>query len=224
MAMDLDAFKTIWAEYDGKLAESLRLNRALLQDAVLARTRSALRPLLAALILELAIDLVAVIALGAFLAANVARVKFLVPGVLLDAYAIASLAAIVAQIALIGGVDYGGPVAEIQRTLETLRIVRLRSVRWILLSAPLAWTPLLIVGLRAIGVDAYAVFGAPFVWSNLAFGAAFLGAGVWLVRRFGARLSASGPLAYVARTIEGGELRRARAAAASLRAFESDAA
>ncbi len=171
--------------------------------------------------MEIAIDLIGVGALGAFIYANFAFAKFLVPGIVLDVVAIAALISVVRQVVGALSIDYGGTVTEVQARLEALRILRLRTVRWILLLAPLAWTPLLIVALRGIfGVDAYAVLGEAYLWASMAFGLAFLAAGWWLAKTYAPRLMGHGVTAYLARTVEGSNLREALAAVATLSDFK----
>jgi len=221
--MDLDAFKMVWADYDGKLDEGLRLNRRLLVDGVIGRARSALRPLIAGLVVECVADLLAVAALGSFCYANRSAPQFLIPGIAIDMAAIAVVISLIRQAVEAARIDYGMSVAAIQESLATLRIWRLRTLRWILLASPLAWTPFLIVALRFFGVDAYATLGAGYLWANVAFGVAFLGIGYWLAQTLARRMSGGGPLASIARALEGSELRRATEAAASLREFAGDA-
>ena len=221
MAMDLDGFKEIWAAQDRKLEAILHLNRRVVSEAALGRTRSALQRRAAGLGLEIAIDLIGVSALGAFVYANLAFAKFLVPGIVLDVAAIAALISVVRQVVGALSVDYGGTLTEIQARLEALRILRLRTVRWILLLAPLVWTPLQIVALRGLfGVDAYAVLGDAYLWANVGFGAAFLAGGWWLAKTYAPRLTGHGVAAYLARTVEGSDLRKARAAVAALSDFK----
>jgi hypothetical protein len=124
---------------------------------------------------------------------------------------------------LSGSVDYTGPVAAIQRRLEALRALRIRTTQAIFLLSPLLWTPLLIVGLRALfGVDAYAVLGIPYLLANLTFGVTFALATLWVCRRFADRLDRSPFVQRLARDVAGANLTAALQKLEALAAFERE--
>ena len=76
----------------------------------------------------------------------------------------------------------------IQHDLANLQVVRARSNRWLLLSSPLIWSILVIVVPHGLlGVDVYRLFGMAWVFANLAFGVAMLGAAAVVGRRLQGR-------------------------------------
>ncbi len=76
----------------------------------------------------------------------------------------------------------------IQRELAALRALRLRTNRWILLLAPVVWTPLAIVAAEGlIGLDLYRVPGPLWLATNLAFGVAASALLVWISPRVARR-------------------------------------
>jgi hypothetical protein len=221
--MELDEMQKRWAAQDKKLDEVLRLNRKLLDTERFGRARSALQRLRAGLGLELLLNAVAVFALGAFIGEHVAEPRFLLPAVVLDVAAVAILAASVRQWTLARAVDFTAPVTVSQRRLEQLRVLRIRVTQWVLLASLLLWTPLLILGLRAVfGVDAYATLGAPYLLANLAVGVAFIPLMRWAARRWAHRLEGTGWARRWAEALAGTSLTAALGQLASITDFERE--
>ena len=131
--MELDALKEKWAEQDGRLDASLQLNR---RFAWMAGTGAAF-------------EFVGIILTGQFLAEHWDEPRFLGPALLLHGWLIAMFASAVRQVILVQGIDYGQPIAGIQRQLEELRVLRVRTTKWGLLTGQLVWwAPWLVVGMK----------------------------------------------------------------------------
>ena len=221
--MDLDQLKEKWVEYDRKLETNLRLNRQLLSEMQLNRTRSAMQQLIAGLALEAVISLAGVVALGSFLYEHIAMARFALPAAALDVLAIALLAALIRQITLALQVDYSKPIAAIQKQLEALQILRIRYVQGIFLMVTLAWTPLLIVALKGFfGLDAYLLLSATFLIANLLVGLAVIPLALWLAKKFGDRLGRSPIIQRFMRDLTGFNLNAAFGFLAILSQFEDE--
>ncbi|HEX4964336.1 MAG TPA: hypothetical protein VF173_26190 [Thermoanaerobaculia bacterium] len=190
--MNLEDLKQRWEDQDRKLDATLKLNRQLLQMATLGKAETALRRLAFLLGIELLLDLPIALWLGSFIVDHRHEIRFLLPAVVLHLFVIGLIVTIVRQLAAIGSLDYGAPVLEIQRRLESLRIERLRATKWTLLLSPLLWTPLVIVAFESLlGVDVYARFDMSWLLGNLLFGAALIPLAVWISRRYAARMERS---------------------------------
>jgi hypothetical protein len=219
--MELDDLKKRWEEQDRKLDASIRLDTALLRASVLGKTGTALRLLVASLVIDLAIALW----LGSFVADHVAQTRFLVPGAALLVGVIALAILSVRQIEALSQVDYDAPIVTIQKRLESLRVERIRSVKWTLLLAPLAWTPLLIVAQKAlVGVDAYAIFDTAWLAGNVVFGLLVIAVAVWVSRRYEDRMERSPLVRSLMRDLAGYNLNAAAAFLGSLSEFEKEEA
>src|SRR5580704_9528004 len=178
--MELDELKERWAEHDRKLDESIRLNRRLLRDMYTRRARFALWRLAAMLAAGALCMLAIIVSLGRFIAQNWSMPRIAWPAIVLDVLAIATLAALNAQIGMALNINYNQPVAVIQKRLETLRRFRIRYTQAICLTTALTWAPVFIVLMKVfLGVDVYLVFGTTWILTNIAFGLAFVAAGVW---------------------------------------------
>jgi hypothetical protein len=223
MNTELDQFKAKWKQYDQKLDAVVRLNRRLLNEMSLRPVRSTMRWLRVPLIIEAVFTLATVVLLGAFIADNVGAVRFALPAAVLDVFAIALLNNLVRQIVITGQIDYGQPIAAIQKRLEALRLLRIRYTQGIFLIALLAWPLLCIVGFKALfDLDAYAVFGTAWIWSNVLVGLAVVPLAIWASKTFGDRLSGSPFMRYVVRTISGSGLNAATDALARLSTFDAE--
>src|SRR5271154_5815979 len=220
--MELDDLKRRWEEHDRKLDASLRLNRRLLEQSVLARAEASLRRLSRWLWIELALDLVPVLWLGSFLADHIGQPRFWIPAAALDVFAIGTVIALAREAFGIRSVDYAAPIVESQARVEAAKVRRIRATQWTLALAPLLWTPLLIVALEGfLRVDAYAALGGVYLAANVLFGLAVLGFAIWASRRWAGRLK--GPLARrLARALAGQSLADAQAFLGTLDRFARD--
>jgi hypothetical protein len=219
--MELDAMKARWAEYDRKLDLTIRLNRRLLVAAKIDWARTPLRRFAALTGAGALFGLAVLVALGNFIYGHWAEPRFALPGVVVQVWSIAMLAASVRMTAMAVRIDYGMPVAEIQNEIERLRALRIRVTQWGLLTGQVVWwTPFLIVALEGFwGVDAYQTLGAGFLGVNVAFGLASIPIEVWVARRFGAREGGFSGLRWLMRELGGYNLNAAQGFLAEVREF-----
>lgn len=220
---EMDDLQQMWAAYDRKLDTNIRLSRQLLLAANLNRLRTPLRRMAFFVGIEAVIQLAVVMALGSFLFDHIAAPRYALPAAVLDIFAIAILAIMIRQIALALDVDYGKPIAAIQKQLTELRVLRIRYLQGIFLVSTLIWTPLLIVALKGFwGLDAYQLFGAPYLASNVLLGLAVIPLGIWLAKTFGDRMGRSPVVQRIMRDLAGYNLNAAAGFLASLSQFESE--
>jgi hypothetical protein len=221
--MELDELKVKWAEHDHKLEVNIRLTRQLLSATKMNRARSALQRLAVFLALEAVAALAVIIVLGSFIGDHIAMARFVIPAVALDLFEIATLIVLIQQIRLALHIDYSKPIATIQKQLESLRMLGIRSIQWTLLVAPLLWTPLLIVALKGfLGVDAYKALGASYLFANLLFGLAIIPLAIWLSKKFSSRMNRSPLMQRLMKDLAGYNLNAATDFLATLSEFEDE--
>ncbi|MBV8355566.1 MAG: hypothetical protein JO101_09615 [Candidatus Eremiobacteraeota bacterium] len=133
---------------------------------------------------ELVGTLIGVLLVGSFAADHIREPQFFLPAVALWVYAIGLIVANIRQIARIKALDYDEPVAAIETKLEALRVLRFRTVLASLAVAPLMWVPLVIVALRALGIDAYAATNAAWLVTGVVCGLAVIPPAMWIARRY----------------------------------------
>jgi hypothetical protein len=219
--MELDELKNVWAENNRQLAASMRLNTLLLQRNNLQIAGRSLQRLAYGLAAELAVNLIALMLIGSFAAGHVGEPRFLVPAVLLGIYMVALVAAGIRSIVQAGTIDYDETVVAIQKRLEALRLLRIRTTLATLLFAPLMWVPLLIVVTRGIfGIDLYAHVSSTWLAANVLFGLAVVPLGIITARRFRNRFGQNSAMQSLADHVAGQSLVAARDALDSIRRFE----
>lgn len=219
--MDFDTLQQRWATLDQTLDARLQQHGQLLRQLYLQQARAALAHRSWGIGLDIIIDVVALLLLGSFIAAHLAEPRFLVPALVLHLFTIAQVGASIRQVLALRSLDYGAPLVELQRRLVELRVQRLRFITWTLACIPLLWPPLLIVGAKGlIGLDVYAVMGAPWLLLNLLFGLACVPLVIGLARWAGPRAVRLPWLQRLLDDLAGQSLRRARAALDAIGAFE----
>jgi hypothetical protein len=222
MKMELDEFKSKWAEQDRKLDASLRLNRQLLSESRLNRAKPALQRLTLGLAVETAITFVPVVALGDFIYANWAMPRFTLPAIALDLFTIAIFSSLIRQMIGAMQIDYSKPITVLQKQIEALRILHIRHLQGIFLGAPLVWIPLLIVTLKGcLGLDTYRLFSSAWLVANLLFGLAFIPLAIGLSKRFGDRWGRYPLVQRLRNDLMGQNLNAAMGFLATLSEFES---
>jgi len=218
--LDLDEMKQQWAEHDKKLEDSIRLNRQVLSTLNLKGARSALQRLTVGLALEALAWSAIVIPLGGFIYDHGGTLRFAVPGIAADLFAIGMLALTIRQIVAAQGIEYGQPVAAIQKQLEAMRVLRIRITQWALLAGAVVWAPFAIVVCKVLfRIDDYS---QAWLWANVVFGLSLIPFTMWVSKRFADRMHNSPLLQRLMRDIAGQNLTAALAFLASLSQFTDE--
>jgi hypothetical protein len=221
--VDLDELREKWAELDRKFDMNIRLNRQLLSATKLNQTQSAMRRLSVYMGVELVAWFAIIVALGNFVYEQISVARFGLPAVALDVYSIGMAIALTRQIAAARQIDYSQPIATIQRKVEALRVLRIRSTQWAVLAGVAVWAPfLIVVSKAAFGADVYQVFGPAWLWSNVLFGLALIPLTLWVSKTFGDRMVSSPWLRRIMRDLAGRNLNAAAGFLAILKQFEEE--
>jgi hypothetical protein len=219
--MELDELKEKWADYDRKLDESLRLNRQLLKAMKLPRLRSTLQRLALILAMESILWFAGIVALGPFIYRHITLIRFALPAAILDLFAIANFAALIAQIASVLQIDYDRPIAVIQKHIEALRMLRIRYIQGSVVGGFVVWVPFVIVVFRGFfGLDAYSLFDTAWLITNVLFGLAIMVLAIWLSKKFSERMGGHPGIQRFMRNLAGRNLNAARDFLATLSEFE----
>lgn len=217
---DLDELKQQWAEHDRMLEESIRLNWQLLNVTHLNAARSALQRMARFLGLEAVVWFAIVVALGNFIYEHIGTVRFALPGAALDLFAIGMLAATIRLLVAARQIDYGEPIVGIQKQLERLRVLRIRTVQWGVLAGAIVWAPFAIVSARVLfGINSYNV---AWLCANIFFGLSLIPVALWLSRKFRDRMGRSPFIQRLMKDIAGDNLNSAEVFIAKLAEFENE--
>jgi hypothetical protein len=218
--LELDEFKQKWAELDRKLDVTIRLNRQVLNAAKLNQTRSSLKRLALYLGIELAMWVAIIGALGNFIYEHISVPQFALSAIALDVYSIGMVVLLGRQITAALQIDYGEPIAVIQKQIEALRVGRIRAIQWAVLAGLVVWVAFLIVVCKvAFGVD---IYEPAWIWSNVAFGVAMIPLAVWVSKKFSDRMDRSPFIQGIMRSLAGYNLNAAADFLATLNRFEED--
>ncbi len=207
--MESQGIIRLWHDYERRLESSMRLNTLLLRRANMGKVESLMSRLTRGDIFEAAVNFIALVLIGSFAADNFRQLRFLVPAIVLGAYAATVFAGNIRGMIEIAHIDYDDGVVAIQKRLARLRIARMVRVRWILELAALMWTPLLIVVLRSLQVDAYAALGAAYLAANVIFGIAVIALAIWIAKRHAGVFGGSTGMRAAADQLAGRSLRSA---------------
>jgi hypothetical protein len=223
--MELDILKEKWAEQDRKIDSCIALNRRLLETVHMNRLQSPLRRFSLFAGLGVLLGLCTLSILGRFIYAHWTEPRFAIPAICLHVWVIVFAAASIRQIVMALQIDCDGPIALIQKQIESLRLLRLRVIRWALLTGQLVWwMPFIIVALQGLwGLDAYKVLGVRFVIVNVAIGAALIPAAIWISKKLEDRMERSPAMQRFVRDLAGYNISAACDVLATLSELEHEA-
>lgn len=183
--MQFDDLKEAWTAHGTMLERSLAIDQRLLREVLLRKVRFALAPYLLWRALEVALGITMLVVVMSVLAAHVTEPRYAIVG-----GALAVLTGVITALCaylLVNSLklDYGGPVMEIQREVEHIRLVEYRALKWAVLGGVVAWLPTGLVLFETLtGVDALARIDLAWLVANLVFGLAVLAFGHLLSRTY----------------------------------------
>jgi hypothetical protein len=228
MTPDLDLLRAEWAARDSRLVQAIRVNTWLLKDSLLERHRAQVGKVRATRVFGMALDIAWLATLGVFLAHHVGEPRFFIPALLVQAWSVTMFALAIHQRQALRNLDYGAPLVVLQGRLEALRMARMRTFQWALLSGQVVWwVPFAIVVFKGLlGVDLYTVsaFMPGFIAWNIAAGLAFIPLAMWVAKRYGERLQRFSFMRGLADSVAGRDIAEARAFLARLAQFEREGA
>jgi hypothetical protein len=213
--MSIDDLKQEWEAGAGNA--NLELDAAAMRVSTIQRARGSLRWLSGVTAFELLANALCIFVLARF-AAIYRAPGFVIPDAGLALLVAANLVSNIRRVVQVHRLDFSGPIVAVQTDLAAIALERIRVTLWTLLVAPLLWTPLMIVGLRWLGVDAYESLGWNYLGANLLVGAALIPLAVWLSRRYAGTIRTNRGLQRLLDQIAGHSLTRAKAALAELSA------
>ena len=167
--MELHELESAWKTLDQRVAaQALDIER--LRDATIGgRLHRTLRRVTVGQVVQLAIGIVFAVAGGSYWTDHIDVPHLVAYGLGLHLYGILLLGSAVALLVRLAAVDYAKPVAEVQSQLLLLRRARIRTERVLWLMGAIAWVPMMMMGLYAIGIDAF-LHRPSWLWLNVAVG------------------------------------------------------
>jgi hypothetical protein len=221
--IDLEELKEKWTDYDPRLEENIRLNRKLLSTIKLEAGRTQIRRLFVFTAAHALLWFGCIVWLGNFIYSHVAAPSFALAAGAVDLYAIGLLIALIRQMAMVKGIDYGQPITAIQTQLEAVRILRIRTTQWGVLAGMVVWAPALIVVAQAFfGLDIFRLVGTTWVTANLLFGVGLATLIIWTSKKFGESFTRSPLIQQLMKDLAGTNLNAAVTFLTTLSEFERE--
>lgn len=220
--MELDDLKQALIRLDRRLEEQTAVNVAQVRREARHRLEGSLRPLARGQTWLIVMGAVtAFLGVAAWHGTLDQLGGAFVSGVILHLYGIAMIVFGAVTKALIAGIDWAGPVLDIQRRLARVRKAHVWAGIVIGLTWCVLWVPALIVLFQLLfGVDISA--SSPSTWLWIAAGGLAMMAAVWLFHRWALAAGRTGIVAAFDSAFTGEHLNRARAELDAIQRFERD--
>lgn len=147
--MDFQELSTLWNSTDQQLDQQIEIRQKLVKEVGMRKVRMHLAEIKWTSYFELAANLIFVLFIGHYLAANFSEMKFFAPGLLLFALTIGSLIFSSYKLTLYYGIQAGFSVLQTQRKVARLRYLELLNANLLYLAIPLFYAPFMIVIAKA---------------------------------------------------------------------------
>ena len=220
--MELDDLKQTLIRLDRRLEEQAALDVSRVRGEARRGLESGLRPLARAQLWLIAIGaLTALIGVAAWHGAPDRAGGPFVCGIIVHAYGVAMILFGAITRALIAGIDWAGPVLDIQRRLARVRKAHVVAGMTIGMSWCAMWIPAMIVGFYLLfGVDIVAPSPATWLWISA--GCVAMMAAVWLFHGWARATGRTRITAAFDSAFTGAHLRRVRAQLDDTARFDRD--
>ncbi len=181
--IDMQDLEKAWKDLDHRLTQQDVRLEALQRGSRLQAARARLRWATLGQVPQIVIGALVVLWAGGYWTAHWGEPHLVVYGLAIHLYGIGLLGFAIAQVVQLARIDYQAPVIEVQRGLNSLARLRIRAERTLLLAGFLAWVPMVLVALRAVGIDLWQVRPEAVAW-NLAASLVLMALVGWLSLRF----------------------------------------
>lgn len=148
--MTFEALQLQWQSLDQKIEQSLTLQRELTKQIIIQPARRRIHRLAIWPAIDVAFCAIVLLLLGSFTYDHRQDWRIVLPSLIVACGAILLLADSVRQLLRIAELDWAGPVAAIQGSLDALRVAKIRQFKWVILLSPLVGFCGLIVGLHGL--------------------------------------------------------------------------
>ena len=217
--MELDDFKLAWQTLDQRLQQQNAVGLQLLRERGLDNARKHLRPLWWGQVAQMLLGLLCVLLGATCWNQHSDQPPFLVAGIVMHAYGVATLIAGGITLGLIRQLDYAAPVVLIQKQLARLRRFYVASGAAVGLAWWVLWIPFV---MTLAGLDRNAegqVWMQPWVYISLGGGVVGL-LGTWWFHRWSRHPGRPRLARAMDDSVTGGSLRRAQARIDEIERFE----
>ena len=190
--MQLETLEQQWRLLDQKLDRSLALETELVRQVVLQPARRRVHRLAIWPAMDVVFCIGGLLIVGAIVSQQWHDWRLLLPASVVAASFLTLLLDSIWQLEQLSAVDWSGPVAVIQGSLERLRIAKIRQFKWIMLLSPLVGFCGLLVAILGFlpwvsggRADLLSKLDGWWIVGNILFGVLFPPAGYFIARKLG---------------------------------------
>jgi hypothetical protein len=159
--MELDEFKSAWAQYDKKLSRSLMLNEELLRKMNLNNAKRELHKPLVAELIGIVSMFAMVVGLAIMTVRNDHEPKYIIPGIISIIIAIIYFSFAIIKARGFMSIDhYGDSIVKLQRDVAKLNQLVLRLRKYEVILAPFATISFPVIFKALYNVDLYSKVGS----------------------------------------------------------------
>ena len=159
--MELEELKSVWAQYDKKLTQNLKLNEELLRKMNLEKSREEMNAPLIYEIISITTGIIFLLFIASATIKYSYEFKFLLPGIITSIIVAIWVYNSVSKIKLLSTIDYyDSPIVELQKSIHTFKQKYQKSKKFELYSIPafaIAAAPVLGIGLRNFDIYEYPI-------------------------------------------------------------------
>ncbi len=120
--MELEEFKSTWAQIDKRLSDNLKLNEDLLEKITLSKSKEEMKEILNNEILGVVIISLLLLLFGVITCSLVSDIKFFIPGVFLSLFSFMELIMSITKVNDLTKIDYfNSSVVELQKALNKFK-------------------------------------------------------------------------------------------------------
>jgi hypothetical protein len=148
--MTLEALQLQWQSLDQKIEQTLTLQRELTKQIIIQPARRRINRLAFWPAIDVAFCAVVLLVLGSFAYDHRQDWRIVLPSLIVAFGMILLLSDSIRQLFRIAELDWTGPVAVIQQSLDGLRVAKIRQFKWVILLSPLVGFCGLLVGLHGL--------------------------------------------------------------------------
>lgn len=196
--MTLESLQQQWQMLDRKIEQSVALQTVLAKQLIVQPARRRISRLAIWPAIDIVFCGIVLLWLGSHVFNHRHDWRIVLPSLIVAFGAVLLLADSIRQLIRLSELDWAGPVAGIQQSLDSLRLAKIRQFKWIILLSPLVGFCGLIVGLHGLfewlTEGRFLIFDhvhPRWVVANVVFGVLFIPAGAalagYLARRCGHR-------------------------------------
>jgi len=184
---ELEELKERWEKHNQQLERAVQLNLELLRTTKLKPVETQLRRAAVYAGVEAGMWIAIAAALGSFVVSYMDAAGLLWSGIAADVMCIGMAIALLRRIVMTFRIHYEEAVGRIQKQVEAVRILRIRTTQGGVLVGTLLSLPWTAVALQvAFGIDVYTEMNAGRLYANLLIGVALCPAVFWVSRKYGA--------------------------------------